>query len=440
MSNSSGRFDAIKDLSEESVEAFTEASNNSRKRKHPSNQEPSNPPKHSNTSNSSSDEPSSQSLRRENVSFMEKNFRFESKDKGPFQILLSIRKNHDESENKSILDITVARNLAKKYNIRFDNMEKRGKNKWMLFFRSRDQANNTLSNPLLDDSPYQVEVPWYIVFRRFVISGIPTDISDEELLLELKEQNPDTQFTEIMRFRKSTFSEGKSNYVPLTTIKITIRSTTIPSTVYLWNTIKKTRVFIPNTRQCLKCGQLTHSAKFCKNKDKCLTCGQEYDEHHEICSLPAKCINCNGNHPSLDKSCPELINKQKITKLMAINNINFNEAKNILFPKFDGRSRSEEFPEIPHRNSQIPGFRLRENNSSSSSGSQPNSSSSSSSMSIPDMTSSSSSSSSSSPIDPEVTTKSIFLGCEGKSETPINLLADNRLRAHSEICVLTSQQ
>lgn len=273
---SSGKYDALKDLSLEEEESLMDTSTiNSRKRKHPSNQEPGTLAKHNHNIGAKSP-PSTPLDNRPTSKLSMENFRYEKADKGPYNILLTVHNEHVSEGDKSLLDIIIARKLTKNYNVHFNSLERKGKNKWMLTFQSRDHANKALSNTLIANSPFLVEVPWYAVFRRFVVSGIPTNIEDDELLAELKEQNPDIQVIEVSRFKKFTHGENISSSIPLTSVKVTVRGQVIPKYVKLWNIKKYTRIFIPNMRQCFKCGQLSHSTKYCKNTTKCLKCGQDY--------------------------------------------------------------------------------------------------------------------------------------------------------------------
>lgn len=155
--DSTGRFEALKDLDEESEESLLNGStSNSRKRKHPSCQEASNPAKHGAKSSENSLQENERAIQKPS-----ENFHYLSSDKGPFQILLTTHKEQAESVSKVLLDIQVARILTQKYNVSFDNMEKKGKNKWILSFKSKEQANNALSNSLIAESMFQVKVPWY---------------------------------------------------------------------------------------------------------------------------------------------------------------------------------------------------------------------------------------------------------------------------------------
>lgn len=112
--------------------------------------------------------------------------------------------------------------------------------------------------------------------------------------------------------------------------------------------------YIPGIRQCHKCGQLSHSTKFCQNNAKCLTCGLDCHNDDSNCSNIMNCINCGENHPSLSRDCPEIILKKKTTELMVTQNMDYNSAKRIILqclPISTSRTKNGNVQPPPHINS-----------------------------------------------------------------------------------------
>lgn len=205
----------------------------------------------------------------------------------------------------------------------------------------------TLCKTLIHESIYAMEIPWNAVFRRFIIRGIPSDLEDNYIFNELKEHNKNIIFEEIYRFKRKVYEDDNVILQPTSSIKITIRGQTIPEHINLWGLKVNTSVFIPSIRQCFRCGQLSHSTKFCQNKEKCIRCGQDKDSSHETCTQEPRCVNCNGNHASLDRMCPEVILRKEITSLMATKNMDFNEARKLLRPEPPPRKDILNFPLLP---------------------------------------------------------------------------------------------
>lgn len=168
-----------------------------------------------------------------------------------------------------------------------------------------------------------------MVYHKAVIKGITTDVTNEEIWMELKESNPTLVFDteDIFRLKTRSFIDGTVNYINSTSVRLNLRAATVPSHVFMWRTRMTMTPYIPGIRQCFNCGQLNHATKFCKNNAKCLTCSLDSHQGDSICSNKMCCINCGGNHRSLAKDCPEVIIKKRTTALMASQNIDFNTAK-----------------------------------------------------------------------------------------------------------------
>lgn len=109
-----------------------------------------------------------------------------------------------------------------------------------------------------------------------------------------------------------------------------IRSSNIPEFVYLWNQrVKVAAAFIPGIRRCVNCGQLNHSTKFCQNNAKCLNCGEDRHPNNESYSKKPSCINCKREHKTLSLECSEINMKKQINRIMAIDNISYNKARDM---------------------------------------------------------------------------------------------------------------
>ncbi|KAI0071935.1 hypothetical protein K474DRAFT_1575364, partial [Panus rudis PR-1116 ss-1] len=73
-------------------------------------------------------------------------------------------------------------------------------------------------------------------------------------------------------------------------------------------------VDIPPIRNCERCGKLDHITRHCRDKeDTCLECSGRHSTTNHRCSncnatkacshIPAKCANCEGDHPAYSRRC-----------------------------------------------------------------------------------------------------------------------------------------
>ncbi|XP_050547324.1 uncharacterized protein LOC126909007 [Daktulosphaira vitifoliae] len=80
---------------------------------------------------------------------------------------------------------------------------------------------------------------------------------------------------------------------------------------------------------CNKCLRYGHTAKFCRSKARCACCGAN---DHIATDCPIKdnstpsCLHCKGSHEATDRSCPEWSRQKEIKKIMAVENISYNDA------------------------------------------------------------------------------------------------------------------
>ncbi|RLU25692.1 hypothetical protein DMN91_001849 [Ooceraea biroi] len=164
---------------------------------------------------------------------------------------------------------------------------------------------------------------------QIVIKEIPTSVSEEDLLLEFKNGNPNLPVKEIYRLKRRVVHpvSGAASFVDSESVKVTIRSSTIPQFVFLWKIRVSTSIFIPRLRVCHNCGQLNHPTKFCRNAAKCLNCGEAKHPESVTCVKPAVCISCSCNHRTFSKDCKEYFKRREINRVMAVDNVDFRTAR-----------------------------------------------------------------------------------------------------------------
>ncbi|EZA60807.1 hypothetical protein X777_13640 [Ooceraea biroi] len=151
-------------------------------------------------------------------------------DTGPFRAILSYRKIDKENPPKPLSILEVGRNLYK-MGIKYDYVEKCSRYRWQICFSNRSAANDAIKNKYLQQSQFDIFIQWFMVYRRIVIRDVPLDISIEEINDEVKRSNPGIGVHEegTSRLRRRITKDGTASYVDSKSVKLDIRTQSIPS-------------------------------------------------------------------------------------------------------------------------------------------------------------------------------------------------------------------
>ncbi|KYQ50047.1 hypothetical protein ALC60_10872 [Trachymyrmex zeteki] len=119
------------------------------------------------------------------------------------------------------------------------------------------------------------------------------------------------------------------------------------------------RPYIPLPWICYACHRVGHVSAACKSTPRCLHCGN--DKHNEasvrqIQDEAPKCINCQGDHWTNDRTCPVITKQRAIVSMTVIENISIIDAKNRIennpltsssFPSTNLSMNNSNFPTLP---------------------------------------------------------------------------------------------
>lgn len=255
-------------------------------------------------------------------------------DVGPFRIII-------ERKNKPINKITAGYLLKKlKLNSGLMDMKKNGIKKVIAYFKTAVEANAIL-NYNTCQLEYNFFLPVHFISVRGVISGIPEDITLEEIIEEI-----DTNTEILHTYRINRFKDGKK--VPTDKVSIAFRTNQLPRYVRLCNIRSRVDPFISKSAFCTKCLRFNHMEKNCRsNKIRCNKCSA-YDCSGEKCEN--YCFFCKENHKPNSKLCKETTKQKKIKTIMATAALSYQEVNDeldyFLKNKYDVLSDLEEEPKI----------------------------------------------------------------------------------------------
>lgn len=233
-----------------------------------------------------------------------------------------------EHPKKRTAGITAAKKLTSA-NIKFDNLQSYAFNTWKVTFPSKAAANAVFKNKYIKEVGLIPYVPRYKLARRFVIRGVPTDISLEEVKFAIEEENQSILITDIFRLKRR--DNSTRIWTDSESICIQKLGEDMPEHVSLYKTLCRATPYFASVRMCFNCGYFGHLAKYCEKKARCLQCSSEdhQSSKEKSCQQPKKCINCGGDHATVDHKCPRFIRNNRTAKIMAQDNLPFFEARTI---------------------------------------------------------------------------------------------------------------
>ena len=212
-------------------------------------------------------------------------------------------------------------------NIIRDGVKRVGRNRVSVEFRSHQDANSFLINSLLTSNNFTASIPTYNITRMGVVSGIPADLTDEEIINNLSVPPSCGPILKARRINRKIFRDGTSEWKPTETCVLTFDGQVLPKRIYCGYTALLVERYIYPTIQCRKCCRFGHVESLCRSKPRCSKCGD--DHPGDGCSITesvARCILCSGNHFATSRDCPEYGRQRAIKTVMAEKTISYAEA------------------------------------------------------------------------------------------------------------------
>lgn len=203
--------------------------------------------------------------------------------------------------------------------VAIDSIKTTKQGKLALLIHYVDTAIQMLQLTSLANIAVSPRVQFESIASRFLLYGIPVDVSCEEIADELHFNG--VHVLEIRRF----MGKNQGNSFPTTKVLVRMLGTQLPSEVKIYYQIHKISLFIDRPRPCLNCWNFNHSTKFCRAQKSC----RNYSESHEgTCQAEnLKCSNCSEEHSAEDKSCPIYKKEICIQKFKCEHNLSISEAR-----------------------------------------------------------------------------------------------------------------
>lgn len=150
---------------------------------------------------------------------------YTDKDDGPFRVYVELK---DSDHQKTINKISVGRMLRKIFGVtnNVTEIKNAGKKKVLVYVSSFSAANRLVQNSVVDSYGYKAYIAKHLVSVTGVVAGIPTDLSNEEIMQDLHCLVP---VMDVYRFHRFV----NNAKIPSTRVSVTFRANKLPELVKL---------------------------------------------------------------------------------------------------------------------------------------------------------------------------------------------------------------
>lgn len=154
-----------------------------------------------------------------------------------------------------------------------------------------------------------------------VIKNVDIDMEDEEILKSITSPEK-AELLSIYRLKRRCIEED--GWKVCESVRLCFKGSFLPNHVMVDGMRIRVDPYVFPVSQCAKCWKLGHVTKRCpSNKVICPKCA---GDHANCESKSYRCVNCNGRHMAMTKSCPSFVKEKKLRDLMAEFNCTYRRA------------------------------------------------------------------------------------------------------------------
>lgn len=281
---------------------------------------------------------------------------YDEGDKGPF--IVYIESKNSNSNIGRFSHMKIAKDIFDLHLSDIKNIKNKGLNRIAVEFVSFKAANQFIKSKKLSDKGYEVFIPYNFVTCKALVREVDLDLS-EDILKTFFVAN--AEILSIKRMNRKCLKDNKIEYIPTGTCLFTFKGTFIPREVRYCGMGMRTAIYVSPVTQCFSCLRYGHTKKNCKGKERCFNCGQEKHmseqekgEDQTLYTCETKCLFCKGDHRSTNKKCPEYQRQINIKKLMAFENLTYQDANELCKKTYEVSGEyyfnPSEFPSLKKKN------------------------------------------------------------------------------------------
>lgn len=274
-------------------------------------------------------------------------YTYNNTDAGPYRVLVELTDNQDG--NLAINKLSLGKILNKKteYKQNVINVRPLGRKKLMVLTKTAQTANQLQEDQALKQQNYTAYIPKHFLTVSGVISGVPLEMTPEEIMANVSSTVPILGVTRLHRYDNGV-------KIPATRIGVTFRSNQIPKEVRMFCCTNTVQPFVTKAVFCQKCLRYNHRTQNCRSRQRCDKCTLSHEEEgYQQCQRTVKCLHCKteGNHPTGDFNCPERKRQNNLKIILSKTNLTMMEAREA-YPIYTENQYAlleniEEYPTLP---------------------------------------------------------------------------------------------
>lgn len=244
-------------------------------------------------------------------------------DVGPFRLIAELL---DYENGDKINKLSLGKLLSKtaEYRENVINMRPLGRKKLLIFIKNYTIANKMQDDEMIKEHNYKIYVPRSFISITGVITGVPNDMTIQEIQENITCEVPILNIYRLNRF----VNDIKT---PSNRISVTFRSNKLPDEAKLYCCINKVLPFVNKPMLCRNCLRYGHKTNACRSYRRCEICTKQHEGAERTdCTNIKTCLYCktDGKHCTTDvDECPEWARQRNIKTIMAKTNLTYLEAK-----------------------------------------------------------------------------------------------------------------
>lgn len=226
----------------------------------------------------------------------------------------------------ALAKLLKANNIADVIRVKYINPYK-----VLIQFENADSMEELINCKPLQDLGWRCYKPMEVNISYGVIKNVELELCEKDIL-DMISSNFELISVKRLKRRSKEINEENNGkgWEDSESVRLGFKGSSLPAFVYIYGMKVNVEPYVFPVTQCSRCWRYGHSLRSCPStKIICPKCGK----NHANCETSVfKCINCTGNHFSLDRTCPMFKKEKRLRDLMAEFNCSYRKAMQLYVP------------------------------------------------------------------------------------------------------------